>query len=80
MSEIIRSLSNLACMWIFGALGDMLVITGIVNEARDLTLAHIDPLAWFLLGVVCYMGMLWIVALKILVRAGGVGDCTAYKI
>lgn len=74
MNELVRSIANLVYMWIFGALGDILVVIGIVCEVRDTTLAGMDPLAWLLLGVVCYMGMLWVVALKILVGVGGVGD------
>ena len=68
MNELIKSISNLAYMWFYGALGDIFVILGIVSEVKDIELASISPLVWFLLAVVCYMGMLWVVALNILVR------------
>lgn len=55
-------------MWYFGILGDALAIMGIVTAATDVTIAGFTPMLWFLLAIACYLGMIWVVALRILVH------------
>ena len=53
-------------MWYFGILGDALLIVGIVTAAMEVTIAGFTPMLWFLLAIACYLGMIWVAALRIL--------------
>ena len=66
MDELTRLAARPIFMWYFGILGDALVIVGIVAAATDVTIAGFTPMLWFLLAIACYLGMIWVVALRIL--------------
>jgi len=45
-----------------------LLIVGIVTAAIGLTIGGFLPLYWFLLALACYLGMIWVVTMRILAR------------
>jgi len=68
MDELTRLAAQPLFMWFFGIFGDALLIIGIVTAAMDITIASFTPVLWFLLAINCYLGVVWIVALRILVN------------
>jgi len=66
MDELTRLAARPFFMWYFGILGDALAIVGIVTAAMGITIAGFTPMLWFLLAIACYIGMIWVVALRIL--------------
>lgn len=67
MDQLTRFAAHPFFMWYFGALGDALAIVGIVTAVTETTIAGFTPMLWFLLAIACYLGLLWVVALRILV-------------
>ena len=67
MEKLMEWLTQPACIW-FGGLGDTLLIVGIVTAAIGLTIGGFSPIYWFLLALVCYLGMIWVVTMRILAR------------
>lgn len=68
MEKLMEWLTQPACIWCFGGLGDTLLIVGIVTAAIGLTIGGFSPIYWFLLALVCYLGMIWVVTMRILAR------------
>jgi len=68
MDRLARLAIRPVFMWYFGIVGDILLVVGIVTAAMDLTVAGFTPMLWFLLGIACYLGMIWVVVLRILAR------------
>ena len=66
MEELTKSAAHPLFMWFFGILGDALLIVGIVTAAMKVTIAGFTPMSWFLLAIPCYLGMIWVVTLRIL--------------
>jgi len=66
MDELTRLATHTWAMYYFGGLGDALVIVGIVSAVMDVTIAGFTPVLWFLLAIACYIGLIWVVALRIL--------------
>jgi len=68
MDELTKFAAHPFFMWYFGVIGDALVIMGIVTAVTEITIADFTPTLWFLLAIVCYLGLLWTVAIRILVH------------
>ncbi len=51
-----------------GIVGNILLLTGILTAALDVRIAGFTPVIWILLAFVCYMAMIFSVALNILIR------------
>jgi hypothetical protein len=54
-------------MWLFGAFGDALVIISIILAVKQTTLGGLSPVVWLLFAIICYIAMIWVVAVRILV-------------
>ena len=55
--------------WIFGGLGDVLLVVGIVTAVMDITVfAGFSPIFWFLLAICSYLSWIGTIALRTLVR------------
>jgi hypothetical protein len=67
MEDILRSAAHPCFMWLFGALGDTLTIIGIIVAVKQATLAGLSPVLWLLFAIICYVAMIWAVAMRILV-------------
>lgn len=68
MEKLTKWVTQSACIWCFGGLGDALLIVGIVTTAMNATFAGFTPILWFLLALACYLGMIWVVTMRILTR------------
>ena len=68
MNNLIKSIANPSFMWLFGIMGDALLIVGLFAAIKKVTIAGFTPVSWFLLAISCYLGMIWIVTLCILAR------------
>jgi len=68
MNGLMQSITKPGVVWIYGGLGDTLLIVGIITAAMGLTLGGFAPVYWFLLAFACYLGMIWVVAMRILDR------------
>ena len=68
MDDLTKLAAHPFFMWYFGGFGDALLIVGIVTAARGITIAGFTPMLWFLLAIACYLGMIWVVALRILAK------------
>ena len=68
MKELMKLASHPLFMWYFGILGDALLIVGIVTAAKEASIAGFTPMTWFLLAIACYLGMVWVVTLRILLH------------
>ena len=68
MDNLMKLAAHPFFMWYFGALGDVLVIVGIVTAVMKTTIAGFTPMFWILLAIACYLGLIWSVTLRILVR------------
>ena len=71
MNELLKSAANPFLMWGFGAIGDAMLIVGIVAAIREVAFAGFTPVIWFLLAIAFYLGMVWIVTLRILAHVEG---------
>jgi ABC-type transport system involved in multi-copper enzyme maturation permease subunit len=67
MEDIMRSAAHPLLMWLFGASGDALAIIGIVIAIKQTTLGGLSPVVWLLFAIICYIAMIWVVAVRILV-------------
>jgi len=68
MKELTKLAVDPFFMWYFGVMGDVLLIVGIVTTVMGTTIAGFTPVLWFLLAICSYLGMIWVVALRILTR------------
>lgn len=68
MKTLMDWITQPLCIWCFGGLGDALLIVGIITAAIGLTIGRFLPIYWFLLALACYLGMIWVVAMRILAR------------
>jgi len=68
MKRLTEWMTQPAFIWYFGGLGDALLLVGIVTAAVGLTIGGFLPLYWFLLALACYLGMIWVVTMRILAR------------
>ena len=59
------------CLCSIGSLGVALLIVGIVTAALNKTFAGFTPIIWFLLALACYLGMIWVVLMRMLARLEG---------
>ena len=66
MDELTKIATNPFLMWFYGAIGDALLIVGIVTAVMNVTIGGFTPMLWFLLAIPCYLGLIWVVALRIL--------------
>jgi hypothetical protein len=55
MTFLIKMMESKAMMWFCGAMGDALVIVGIVFAALNTSVAGFSPIVWILLGMVFYV-------------------------
>ena len=55
MTFLIRMMESRAMMWLCGAIGDILVIIGIIFAALNMSAAGFTPVVWFLLAMVFYI-------------------------
>lgn len=67
MEDVLRSAANPFFIWFFGAFGDALASIGIVVALKQTILAGLSPVLWLLFAIICYIAMIWIVAVRILV-------------
>ena len=51
-----------------GIMGNILLLTGILTAALDARILGFTPVIWILLAFICYVTMIFSVALSILVR------------
>ncbi len=70
---MVKSLLKLWCrkdIYICGAgiVGNVLLLTGILTAALDARIAGFTPVVWILLAFICYVTMIFSVALNILIR------------
>ena len=68
MNDLMKSITKPAVIWIYGSLGDTLLIVGVITAAIGLAWGGFAPVYWFLLAFACYLGMIWVVAMCILYR------------
>jgi len=68
MKKLMECMTKPAAIWYFGGLGDALLIVGIITAAIGLTIGGFMPIYWFLLALACYLGMIWVVTMRILAR------------
>jgi len=68
MEKLTKWMIQPAFIWYFGGLGDALLIVGIVTAAINATFGAFAPILWFLLALACYLGMIWVVTMRILAR------------
>ena len=68
MNGLMQCITKPGVVWLYGGLGDTLLIIGIITAAMGLTLGGFTPVYWFLLAFACYLGMIWAVAMRILYR------------
>jgi hypothetical protein len=68
MKKLMEYMTRPAAIWYFGGLGDALLIVGIITAAIGLTIGGFMPIYWFLLALACYLGMIWVVTMRILAR------------
>jgi len=68
MDSLARLAIRPVFMWYFGIVGDILLVVGIITAAMDLTIAGFTPMLWFLLGIASFLGMIWVVVMRILAR------------
>ena len=68
MNGLMQCITKPGVVWFYGGLGDTLLIVGIITAAMGLTLGGFTPVYWFLLAFACYLGMIWVVAMRILDR------------
>lgn len=67
MDDILRSAAHPLLMWLFGAFGDALAIIGILLAIKQTTLGGLSPVVWLLFAIICYIAMIWVIAVRILV-------------
>ena len=58
-------------LWYFGALGDIFIIVGIVTAVMKVTIAGFTLMSWFLLAIACYLGLIWVVTMRMLAHLEG---------
>ena len=68
MKKLAECMTRPACICCLGSLGVVLLIVGIVTAAINATFAAFTPIIWFLLALACYLGMIWVVLMRILAR------------
>ena len=68
MKKLVECTAKPACLCCLGSLGVVLLIVGIVTAAINATFAAFTPIIWFLLALACYLGMIWVVLMRILAR------------
>ena len=68
MKKLTECMTRPACICCLGSLGVVLLIVGIVTAGINATFAAFTPIIWFLLALACYLGMIWVVLMRILAR------------
>ena len=68
MEKPTKFFAHPALMWFWGSLGDALFVVGIVTGALKATIAGFTPISWFLMAIACYVGIVWSVAMRILIH------------
>ncbi len=68
MNDLMKYMTKPAVIWIYGGLGDTLLIVGVITAAIGLTWGGFAPVYWFLLAFACYLGMIWAVTMRIVYR------------
>ncbi len=68
MKKFTECIAKPACLCCLGSLGFALLIVGIVTAAINATFAAFTPVIWFILALACYLGMIWVVLMRILAR------------
>ena len=68
MKKLVECTAKPACLYCLESLGVVLLIVGIVTAAINATFAAFTPIIWFLLALACYLGMIWVVLMRILAR------------
>ena len=68
MKKLVECTAKPVCLCCLGSLGVVLLIVGIVTAAINATFAAFTPIIWFLLAFACYLGMIWVVLMRILAR------------
>ncbi len=68
MKKLTECTAKPACLCCLGSLGVALLIVGIVTAAINATFAAFTPVIWLILALACYLGMIWVVLMRILAR------------
>jgi hypothetical protein len=66
MQRLQQFYSRKGLIWIWGAMGDILLVIGIVTAGINTTISGFTPVVWFLLAFACYVGMFFVIALRVL--------------
>ncbi len=68
MKKLTECLTGSACVCSLGSLGVILLIVGIVTAAMKVSFGGFSPIYWFVLAFACYLGIIWVVLMRILAR------------
>ena len=68
MSYMIKIFNNAGWFWLFGTIGDCLLIIGIVMAALNLTIGGFTPMLWITLALISYVWLIFVVLVRILAR------------
>ncbi len=66
MQQLQQFYSRKELIWVWGILGDILLIVGVVTAAVNTTISGFTPLLWVLLALACYVGMFFVITLRLL--------------
>ena len=68
MKKLTECMTRPACLCSLGSLGVALLIVGIVTAAMKVSFGGFSPIYWFLSALACYLGIIWVVLMRILAR------------
>ena len=68
MEKLMSLAAQTLFIWYFGIVGDVLLTIGIVTAAIGTTIGGFTPMMWFSLAIACYLGIIWVVTMRILAR------------
>ena len=68
MKRLAECTAKPACLCCLGSLGVVLLIVGIVTAAMKVSFGGFSPIYWFVLAFACYLGIIWVVLMRILAR------------
>ena len=66
MKKLAECTAKPACLCCLGSLGVVLLIVGIVTAAMKVSFGGFSPIYWFVLAFACYLGIIWVVLMRIL--------------
>jgi len=68
MKKLTECMTRPVSMCCFGTLGLALLIVGIVTAAVKVSFGGFSPIYWFILAFACFLGIIWVVLMRILAR------------